>query len=217
MNRQSLRHRITQIIRYFSICFIVMSCIPQNQIITITPEKKWEAGETFHNFVLEGQAYTEKDAEAVLLFHTDGESGYEVLFKNGTMDGSRKTGSLSAIRNLYRSLANDNEWFNFKVCVHDKNITVQINGTNVVCYTEPSNPYRTTEYSKRLLGQGNIILKGKQGTVKFQNIRITPLTQGTYKANDTLPAIDEQNDAIIRLQQQNFPVHELRHQLWCRP
>ena len=206
MNRQSPRHWITQIIGYFSICFIAMSCTPQNQIITITPEKKWEAGETFHNFVLEGQAYTEKDAEAVLLFHTNGESGYEVLFRNGIIDGSRKTGSLSAIRNLYRSLANDNEWFNFKVCVHDKNIAIQINGTDVVCYTEPSNPYRTTEYSKRLLGQGDIILKGKQGTVKFQNIQITPLTEGTYKANETLPAIDEQNDAIIRLQQQNFPV-----------
>lgn len=180
--------------------------MPKNQTITLTPEEKWVAGNDYHNFILQGQAYTEENAEATLLFHTDGESGYEVLFRNGMMDGSRKTGSLSTIRNLYRSLAKDNEWFDFKVSVRGKNIAVQINGTDVVCYTEPSNTYRIAEYSKRLIGHGDIMLQGKQGTVKFQNLQITPLDENACNENDTLPAIDEQNDAIIRLQQQNFPV-----------
>ena len=206
MNRPNIKHRITRIIGYLSVCFIFTACTPKGSIITITPEDKWVAGNDYHNFELQGQAYTEKDAEATLLFHTDGESGYEVLFRNGMMDGSRKTGSLSAIRNLYRSLAKDNEWFDFKVSVRGKNIAVQINGTNVVCYTEPSNPYRITEYSKRLIGHGDIMLQGKQGTVKFQNLKITPLDENACNENDTLPAIDEQNDDIIRLQQQNFPV-----------
>lgn len=206
MNRQSTNHWITRIIGYLSICFAFISCTPSNQIITITPEEKWQAEGNYQNFTLQGQAYTEKDAEAALLFHTDGESGYEVLFRNGEIDGSRKTGSLSAIRNLYRSLAEDNEWFDFKVSVRGKNIAIQINGTDVVCYTEPSQPYRTTEYCKRLLGQGHIILQGKQGTVKFRNLQITPLNENARNENDTLPSIDEQNDAIIRLQQQNFPV-----------
>ena len=206
MNRQSTNHWITRIIGYLSICFAFISCTPSNQIITITPEEKWQAEGNYHNFTLQGQAYTEKDAEAALLFHTDGESGYEVLFHNGEIDGSRKTGSLSAIRNLYRSLAEDNEWFDFEVSVRGKNIAIQINGTDVVCYTEPSQPYRIAEYSKRLLGQGDILLQGKQGTVKFRNLQITPLDENACNENDTLPAIDEQNDAIIRLQQQNFPV-----------
>ena len=206
MNRQSTNHWITRIIGYLSICFAFISCTPSNQIITITPEEKWQAEGNYQNFILQGQAYTEKDAEAALLFHTDGKSGYEVLFRNGEIDGSRKTGSLSAIRNLYRSLAKDNEWFNFEINVRGKNILIQINGTDVVCYTEPSQPYRTTEYCKRLLGQGHIILQGKQGTVKFRNLQITPLNENAHNENDTLPSIDEQNDAIIRLQQQNFPV-----------
>ncbi|MBR5193666.1 MAG: DUF1080 domain-containing protein [Bacteroidaceae bacterium] len=206
MNRQRIKHRITRLFGYLSICFIFISCMPKNQIITLTPEEKWVAGNDYHNFILQGQAYTEENAEATLLFHTDGESGYEVLFRNGIMDGTRKTGSLSAVRNLYRSLAKDNEWFDFKVSVRGKNIAVQINGTDVVCYTEPSNPYRIAKYSKRLIGNGDIILKGKQGTVKFQNLQITPLDENACNENDTLPAIDEQNDAIIRLQQQNFPV-----------
>lgn len=206
MNRQSTNHWITRIIGYLSICFAFISCTPSNPIITITPEEKWQAEENYQNFTLQGQAYTEKDAEATLLFHTDGESGYEVLFHNGEIDGSRKTGSLSSIRNLYRSLAEDNEWFDFEVSVRGKNIAIQINGTDVVCYTEPSQPYRIAEYSKRLLGQGDILLQGKQGTVKFRNLQITPLDENACNENDTLPAIDEQNDAIIRLQQQNFPV-----------
>ena len=206
MNRQSTNHWITRIIGYLGICFAFISCTPSNQIITITPEEKWQAEGNYQNFTLQGQAYTEKDAEAALLFHTDGESGYEVLFRNGEIDGSRKTGSLSAIRNLYRSLAEDNEWFDFEISVRGKNIAIQINGTDVVCYTEPSQPYRIAEYSKRLLGQGDILLQGKQGTVKFRNLQITPLDENACNENDTLPAIDEQNDAIIRLQQQNFPV-----------
>ena len=206
MNRQSTNHWITRIIGYLGICFAFISCTPSNQVITITPEEKWQATGTYRNFTLQGQAYTEKDAEAALLFHTDGESGYEILFRNGEMDGSRKTGSLSAIRNLYRSLAEDNEWFDFKVCVRGKNIAIQINGTDVVCYTEPSQPYRIAEYSKRLLGQGDILLEGKQGIVKFRNLQITPLDENARNENDTLPPIDEQNDDIIRLQQQNFPV-----------
>ena len=206
MNRQSTNHWITRIIGYLGICFAFISCTPSNQIITITPEEKWQAEGNYQNFTLQGQAYTEKDAEAALLFHTDGESGYEVLFRNGEIDGSRKTGSLSAIRNLYRSLAEDNEWFDFEVSVRGKNIAIQINGTDVVCYTEPSQPYRIAEYSKRLLGQGDILLQGKQGIVKFRNLQITPLDENACNENDTLPAIDEQNDDIIRLQQQNFPV-----------
>ena len=206
MNRQSTNHWITRIIGYLGICFAFISCTPSNQIITITPEEKWQAEGNYQNFTLQGQAYTEKDAEAALLFHTDGESGYEVLFRNGEIDGSRKTGSLSAIRNLYRSLAEDNEWFDFEISVRGKNIAIQINGTDVVCYTEPSQPYRIAEYSKRLLGQGDILLQGKQGTVKFRNLQITPLDENACNENDTLPAIDEQNDDIIRLQQQNFPV-----------
>ena len=206
MNRQSTNHWITRIIGYLSICFAFISCTPSNQIITITPEEKWQAEGNYQNFTLQGQAYTEKDAEAALLFHTDGESGYEVLFRNGEIDGSRKTGSLSAIRNLYRSLAEDNEWFDFEISVRGKNIAIQINGTDVVCYTEPSQPYRIAEYSKRLLGQGDILLQGKQGIVKFRNLQITPLDENACNENDTLPDIDEQNDNIIRLQQQNFPV-----------
>ncbi len=73
------------------------------------------AGETllsegdYRNFRLTGEALTQPGAEAALRFHTDGESGYDVLFRNGAIDGTRKSGSLASVRNLYRSLAEDGE------------------------------------------------------------------------------------------------------------
>ena len=206
MNRQSAKSRIIQAICFVCICITWFSCTPTQKEITLTPTDHWSAEGNYKNFLIQGQALTEKGAEAALLFHTDEESGYEVLFRNGSIDGSRKTGSLSAVRNLYRSLAQDEEWFDFEVAVRGQNIAIKINNTDVVCYTEPQNPYRIETYAKRLIGSGNILLQGKEGVVKFRNLAITPLEANATNPNDTLPPVDEQNDAIIRLQQQNFPV-----------
>ena len=206
MNKKSTIHWATRLLGCLVLCIAFIACSERPSECTLTPGHTWKADGSFQNFILTGQAYTEKDAEATLLFHTDGNSGYEVLFRNGTIDGTPKTGSLSAVRNLYRSLAADGEWFDFEVAARNKNIAVSINGTDVVCYTEPSHPYRIDAYAKRLLSQGDIIIKGKQGKVQFRDLTITPLDADAINPNDTLPPVDEQTDAIIRLQQQNFPV-----------
>lgn len=166
----------------------------------------WLAGKDYKNFVLTGQARTVEGSEAALLFHSDGQTGYEILFRNGSIDGSRKTGSLSAIRNLYRSLAEDGEWFDFEIAVRGKNISVSINRTEVVCYTEPDQPYRTEVYSRRLLSHGDFALRGISGTVSFRNMQIIRLEDNVVNPNDTMPPIDESKDVVIRFQQQNFPV-----------
>lgn len=206
MNRTSVIRWATRLLAFWCLCIALTACSADKQETILTTGDVWTADGTYTNFILQGQAYTEKDAQASLLFHTDGTSGYEVLFHNGAIDGSRKTGSLSAIRNLYRSLAQDEEWFHFEVAVRNKNIAIRINGTDVVCYTEPSAPYRIPDYAQRLLSQGNIILKGIEGTTKFRHLQITSLDDTAQNPNDTLPPVDEQTDAIIRLQQQNFPV-----------
>lgn len=172
------------------------------------------AGETltsqgdYRNFELNGQAYLETGAEAVLKFHSDinAEKGYEVLLHNGPIDGSRKTGSLATVRNLYRSLGEDNDWFDFNITVREKNISIKINGTDVVCYTEPEQPYRTEANKDKVLGKGGFALVGKQGNVKLQNLTVTRLHDGVTNPNDTMPVVDETTDDIIRLQQENFPV-----------
>ena len=133
-------------------------------------------------------------------------SGYEVIFHNGPIDGTRKTGSLAAVRNLYRSLVGDCEWFSFEIAVRGKNITVLIDSTEVVCYTEPEEPYRTQEYASRLLGHGRIALAGIRGKMIFKDLEVTRLKADAVNPCDTMPVPDERNDALIRLQQQNFPL-----------
>ena len=176
--------------------------------LTVDEGAIWFVDGSYKNFTLTGEARTAADAEAALLFHTDdeGKSGYEVIFRNGAIDGTRKTGSLAAVRNLYRSLANDNEWFAFRISVRGHNVAVSINDTAVVCYTEPAHPYRTEAYAARLLGEGKLALRGVQGKVDFRNLSMTRLKDDARNEHDTLPAVDEQTDGVIRLQQQNFPV-----------
>ena len=55
-----------------------------------------------------------------------------LALRNGSIDGTVKTGSLQHVRNLYRSLAHDGEWFDFSVVVRGKNIGVKVNGVDVV-------------------------------------------------------------------------------------
>lgn len=174
--------------------------------ITVAAGTTWFAEGEYENFVLTGQALTESNAEAALLFHTDGKSGYEVAFRNGAIDGSRKSGSLTSVRNLYRSLAEDGKWFDFEIAVRGHNISVAIDGTPVVCYTEPAKPYRTEANAGRLLSRGAIALQGANGQVTFRNLEVTRLKEDAVNESDTMPQIDEQNDAVIRYQQRGFPV-----------
>ncbi len=160
----------------------------------------------YENFRLTGEALTQPGAEAALLFHSDGESGYEVLLHNGPIDGTRKSGSLASVRNLYRSLAEDGEWFGFEIAVRGRNIVVRIDTTEVVCYTEPEHPYRTEAHARQRLGHGAIALCGIQGEVVLRDLRIERLGKEARNEADTLPPVDERTDGVIRLQQRDFPV-----------
>lgn len=164
------------------------------------------SGGDYRNFRLNGYIFTTKGATASLRFHSDGQTGYEVVFHGGPIDGSLKSGSLKAVRNLYRTLAEDSVWTPFEICVRGKNITIGIDGTEVVCYTEPRQPYRTEEHRSQRLGHGDFVLCGEQGKVRFRDLSVLTLPDDAVNPEDTLPPVDEQNDSIIRLQQALFPV-----------
>ena len=160
----------------------------------------------FKNFELIAEIKTEPDAVAALWFHSGNASGYQVLVSNTpTGEERRKTGSLGCVRNIYKSMAADNEWFKLQIKVAGKQVTIAVNDILVVDYVEPDNPYRTAENAGMIFSQGTFALSNyTDRNVKIQNIYIKPL------ADDELPertdAVDEQNDDIIRLQQANFPV-----------
>ena len=169
--------------------------------------KSWIAPDVYDNFEISGQALTSDGAAAAISFCvSDSNSGYEVLIRNGAIDGSLKTGSLHGVRNLYRSLASDGDWFDFSVAVRGKNIGVCIGGVDVVCYTEPEHPWRDSNHSRQLIAPGKIGIYCRQGNVRFRNLALKRLSADAVNPADTLPPVDEISDGIIRLQQSDFPV-----------
>ena len=181
------------------------AAMPAN--VTTADGSRLPCGENVRNFTLKAKVLSSADAEARLAFHSDGAvKGYEILFKNGPVDGSRKTGSLASVRNLYRSLGEDGRAFDFELSVREKNVEVKVNGQTVVCYTEPAKPWRSAAHRDQLLSRGDFVFYGVKGQVAFSDIVLTPLADGVTNPADTLPPVDEQADRAIRAQQRDFPV-----------
>ena len=197
MNRLSL----------FAVLALVAGCSAVPERMSVEEGKEWTSRKDYTDFEIRGQARTEEGAAAVIRFCQAAEQeGYEVLLANGPIDGNCRTGSLLHVRNLYRSLAADGEWFDFSVAVRGKNVGVRIGGVDVVCYTEPEEPWRTAEYQGQRIAPGRIGLAGIRGKVDFRGLRVTALPEGSRNPADTLPPVDERQDGIIRLQQRDFPV-----------
>ena len=181
------------------------SAVPSQ--LTLTESEGWTSRTTYTDFELRGQARADADAEALIrICQTDDREGYAILLHNGPIDGSCKTGSLLHVRNLYRSLAQDGEWFDFSVSVRGKNIGVKVGGVDVVCYTEPDRPWRSKEHAGQRIAPGRIALEGVRGRIEIRDLEIISLPADTKNPADTLPPMDEQQDGIIRLQQRDFPV-----------
>ena len=175
--------------------------------LTLNEGEAWTSRKDYADFEITGEACTGDGAEALLRFcQADGHEGYGVVLRNGAIDGSIKTGSLQHVRNLYRSLTHDGEWFDFSVAVRGKNVGVKVNGVDVVCYTEPAEPWRSEEHAGQRIAPGRISLESLRGGVEFRNLKLASLPEGTVNPADTLPPVDEQQDGIIRLQQRDFPV-----------
>lgn len=184
---------------------LAMGAIPVN--VETSDGSRMPCGEDVRNFSLKAKVLSETGAEARLAFHSDGAlKGYEVLFRNGAIDGSRKTGSLASVRNLYRSLAEDGKAFDFELSVREKNIEVKIDGRTVVRYTEPEKPWRSAAHREQLLSRGDFVFYGVKGKVSFTDVALVPLADGVFNPDDTMPPLDEQTDRAIRLQQRDFPV-----------
>ncbi len=186
---------------------LLAGCTAIPSKITLREGEKWASRKEYANFELCGQARTGADAQAVIRFcQSGGREGYEVLLHNGPIDGTLKSGSLLHVRNLYRSLAADGQWFDFSIAVRGKNIGVKIGQVDVVCYTEPSAPWRSKEHEGQRIVPGQIGLESLSGAVEFRNLQLKPLAGNAKNPADSLPPVNEQQDGIIRLQQRDFPV-----------
>ena len=160
----------------------------------------------FINFELVAEIKTEPGAIGALWFHSSEISGYQILINN-TPDSEehRKTGSLSGVRNVYKSMAADHEWFTLRIRVVGKHVTVRVNDILVVDYVEPDEPFRTEENKNMRFSHGALAISSyTNNRIMIRSLEVTPMSR--REIPDRTDAIDEQNDDIIRLQQANFPV-----------
>jgi len=104
--------------------------------------------------------------------------GFEIQVNNSHTDRIR-TGSLYHVADvLDTSPAKDDEWFTEHVIVKGETITVNVNGKQVVQWTQPADWNGGREGAgRRISGPGTIALQGHDpnSTVYYKNIRIKPL------------------------------------------
>lgn len=169
----------------------------------------------FKNFEFSAEVMTKPGANSGIFFHTAFQNegwpsqGFEVQVDNTQKEHGgylelKKTGSLYGVRNIYKQVANDNEWFTMRISVHGKRVQIRVDDMLLVDYIEPKMPGNDLH---RRLSHGTFALQGHdpESTAMFRNIKVKPLADSD---NDTTPApeFDAVAAEILKLGDANFPV-----------
>ncbi|MBN2411780.1 DUF1080 domain-containing protein [candidate division KSB1 bacterium] len=166
----------------------------------------------FKNFELKVDVKTKPGTNSGIYFHTAYQeegwptAGYEVQVNNSQEEHDgyyefKKTGSLYGIRNIYKQLVADNEWFNMHIIVKEQRIQVNLNGDLVVDFIQPEND------SNKLRG-GTFAFQchDPNSTAYFKNIRVKPLPDDIIAEKVELPLMDSVYVQILQLSRDNFPL-----------
>jgi hypothetical protein len=173
----------------------------------------------FKNFEFELEVMTRPQANSGVYFHTAyqerdwPEQGFEAQVANthrgaGGYVEMKKTGSLYGIRNLYKALVRDNEWFTMRITVRGSRIQIRLNGDLVVDYVEPEGLVLEGRSAGRRLSRGTFALQGHdpESRVFFRNIRVKPLPDDPAFESVAPMPFDEVDARIIRLGAANYPL-----------
>lgn len=171
----------------------------------------------FRDFELHAEVKSLPGANSGLYFHTAFQDkdwpaqGFEVQINNsqpkhGDYLENKKTGSLYGIRNVYKALVPDGEWFNVDVSVRGKQVQIRLNSTLVVDYTEATPPAVPAGAEGRVLGHGTFALQCHDPASKvfFRNLRVRRLPAAAAVA--AAPAVDGYYRQVLKLGVDNFPL-----------
>lgn len=177
-------------------------------------------GADFRNFEFEAEVMTRPQANSGIYFHTAyqesgfPQKGFEIQVNNtATGEGGyrerKKTGSLYGIRNVYKQLASDGEWFKIHAAVRGKNIQIRLNGMLLVDYTEPSPPVIAEGSERgRFLDRGTFALQCHDpgSKVLFRSLRVRPLPDDAPTPGEGAPVADDVFRRIITYGARNIPM-----------
>lgn len=181
----------------------------------------------FKNFELAVDVKTTPGSNSGIYIHSEFQEtdwpgkGYEcqVLNSNppaqpGDYVEHKMTGSIYAIRNVWKSPVPDGVWFNYRIRVEGKTIRTFINGMLAAEYTEPDEIYRSEGMDGRVLGSGTFALQCHDpgSVVYYKNIQVKLLPDDLPTPGE--PPVDlEFEKKLIDLAGQNFPLIDLHTHL----
>ena len=176
----------------------------------------------FKNFELRATVMTSPGANSGIFFHTAPQEegfpakGYEVQVNNiypgqGKNRSLVKSGSLNGVRNLYKSLVADEQWFTLHVAVTGSRIRVSVNDTLVVDYTQPAQPVRGPNQAGRVLSHGTFALQchDPDSKVSFKSIEVKPLPDDLVVPPLDQSVVDRRDLEISHLHEESFPLVDL--------
>ncbi len=180
----------------------------------------------FKNFEFSVDVKTTPNSNSGVYIHTAFQEegwpgqGYECQVLNSSGDGDhverKMSGSIYAVRNMWKSVQADNEWYTYRIKVVGKTIQTYINDMLVAEYTEPEELWRPEGWEGRKLnptgGTFAFQCHDPKSIVAYKNIMVKPLaddlpTPGTPPSD---LAFEEQ---IVRLSTANFPLIDLHTHL----
>lgn len=184
------------------------------------------AGADVRNFEFSTEVMTSNAANSGVFFHTSPQAcamltnGFEVQIDNTLRpdDGTdayrelKKTGSLYAIRNVYKPMARDGQWFTLRFSVVGKRIRTWVNDIPLVDYTEPTPAVAPAKRPGRVLGHGTFALQCHDAdtVTLFRNLRVRPLPDDAADpAPGPAPAVDDACRQMLEMQAANFPLMNL--------
>ncbi len=180
----------------------------------------------FRNFEFEAQVIARRGANSGVYFHTAFQErnwlnqGYEVQV-NGTATGeggyseNKRTGSLYGIRNVYRTLVPDDQWFTLRIRVLGRRISIHVNDVLTVDYVEPEDA-PTGGYRHRRLGEGTFSLQCHDpgSRVLYRKVRVRNLSSPADLSGPVPdPALFSISTNLAALHANNFPVIDLHTHL----
>ena len=119
----------------------------------------------------------------------------------GSYRENKLTGSLYDIRNIYKPLAKDDEWFTMRITVKGKHIEIRVNQVVTVDYTEPNPPPVIPDFPGRRLDHGTFALQCHDAGSKayFRNLRVRRLPDDVAGFVSAGPAFNDYEKEIVRL------------------